>query len=535
LALEQFSLLSGTPITLCLSSALPDHVKKVQSHLSDSLIESNFFQRPLKHVQSHLCLTLDIEPRPHVNLQNVPRLYFSQPRPQLIGIVTAYKMAPASALPLEVWSIIATVADPNDLANLRLASKGLCTAATRPFGLSRLAHRRFIVSPYSLQGLVQLTAHPVLAPCMKSISLGTYRLNDEHERRPVESHDTDTNDAAHLAAVTQCSFEGHGHCLGVLKRALTNLKHRQIRIGLGIHDDLVHDHCFRDDDAQLQDPEWTPTVTCVMRRAYGFGELYGRLDLTRVGRREVDRTLMTLYHATKQSTYDLNALSLDLGNSFYRFREGTWGTVLHSVVKALVVPKGSLMPVIDLTIMLCADPTGHNKWESDSVSKIRGDRSMEIVGRALLDNPNIAPDYSPIPYALYTIALRQNYFEKIVLKDCTMDPDISSIFIRRHSNTLRHLEVRGLYLRGHDHNQECGLLDLWRDLLKIHSLEVLVLENLGLDNMTRSINVFGEVTLRGAEIRVWLQNFILKTGEWLHNSNENTVCYNMPNLVERAP
>jgi hypothetical protein len=443
-------------------------------------------------------------------------------------------MAPASAFPLEVWGMIATAADPNDLANLRLASKDLCAAATRPFGLSRLAHRRFIVSPCSLQGLVQLTAHPVLAPCMKSISLGTYRINDEPERRPVEPDDTENNDATHLVAVTQGNFERHGHCLDVLKRALNNLKHRQIRIGLGIHDDLVDDHRLREEDAMLQPPKWTLAITCVVRRAYGFGEFYGRLDLSRVGRREVERTLLTLYNATKQSTYDLNALSLDLEKGFHDYNGGVWDTVLYPVVKALVVSKGSATPLKDLTITLCADPTGNNRLLFDLVFKIRGDRSMEIVGRSILDNPDIAPDMHPIPYALYTIALRENYFEKIVLTEFTMDPEIAGIFIRRHSKTLRHLELRNLFLRGHDHNQDCGLLDFWKDLMKISSLELLVLDGFDLDNETRGIHIFGQVTLRGAEIRVGLQNFIHKTREWLHNSDESRVNFDMPKLVGLA-
>lgn len=46
--------------------------------------------------------------------------------------------------------MIANLAHPDDLANLRLVRKWLNIAAIQPFGMSFFAHRRFIVPPYSL-------------------------------------------------------------------------------------------------------------------------------------------------------------------------------------------------------------------------------------------------------------------------------------------------------------------------------------------------------------------------------------------------
>jgi hypothetical protein len=310
--------------------------------------------------------------------------------------------------------MIATEADPNDQANLRLTSRSMCAAATRPFGLSRLAHRRFIVSPHSLQALIELTSHPVLGPCMASISLGTYRMDEEHEIRPVELDDTNTNDdttdeAAHLAAVTQCSYERHGHFLDALKQAFTNLKSRKIRIGLGIHDDLVDDPYFQSDDIRSQDPDWRPAMTRVtsVRRAYGFDELYGRLNLRRVGQREADGTLLALHHATEQSTYDFNALSLDLEKQFYESK-GSWGTVLLPTVKALIISKESSTPVRDLTMKLCEDLARYSRGQRELDFRTRGDRSMEIEGYAMLNDPDSNEWLCPIPYGLYTVALCQD-------------------------------------------------------------------------------------------------------------------------------
>jgi hypothetical protein len=46
------------------------------------------------------------------------------------------------------------------------------------------------------------------------------------------------------------------------------------------------------------------------------------------------------------------------------------------------------------------------------------------------------------------------------------------------------------------------------------------------------MHIFGEVTLRGAEIRVGLQKIILKTDDWLYNSNERNENFDMARMVE---
>lgn len=66
-----------------------------------------------------------------------------------------------NGLPTELKKLIVHHAEDSCLANLRLANKELNALATKPFGERMLAERRFMLSEYSLQGLVDLTAHPV--------------------------------------------------------------------------------------------------------------------------------------------------------------------------------------------------------------------------------------------------------------------------------------------------------------------------------------------------------------------------------------
>ncbi|CAD0101322.1 unnamed protein product [Aureobasidium mustum] len=165
-----------------------------------------------------------------------------------------------SVLPHEIWDMIAKVTHPDDLAILRLVSKSMNVAATRPFGLSCLAHRRFIISPYSLQGLVQLTAHPVLGTCLDTISLGTWRVNKDFEDSQTVVDETDIEGAAHEAALVQCPFERDEQHVRVLTQALNNIKHHNIEVGLGIHDDVVHDQVSGENSSRPTEPVSMPPM-----------------------------------------------------------------------------------------------------------------------------------------------------------------------------------------------------------------------------------------------------------------------------------
>lgn len=66
-----------------------------------------------------------------------------------------------TGLPAELKRLIVHNSDDDSLPNLRLTCKELNEIASKPFGERCLAERCFMMSDYSLQGLVDLTAHPV--------------------------------------------------------------------------------------------------------------------------------------------------------------------------------------------------------------------------------------------------------------------------------------------------------------------------------------------------------------------------------------
>jgi hypothetical protein len=63
-------------------------------------------------------------------------------------------------LPTELKKLVVHHADDSCLANIRLTNKELNAITTKPFGERLLSERRFLLSEHSLQGLVDLTAHP---------------------------------------------------------------------------------------------------------------------------------------------------------------------------------------------------------------------------------------------------------------------------------------------------------------------------------------------------------------------------------------
>ena len=81
-------------------------------------------------------------------------------------------------LPPEILAEIVSVCDDDSLPHLRLTCKSLCVVATHPFGETHLAERRFLITEPSLNGLVEMTAHPVFGRCVQKISFGTYRLEE---------------------------------------------------------------------------------------------------------------------------------------------------------------------------------------------------------------------------------------------------------------------------------------------------------------------------------------------------------------------
>ncbi|THV80748.1 hypothetical protein D6D29_05919 [Aureobasidium pullulans] len=200
-------------------------------------------------------------------------------------------------VPNEIIGLIASVCDPDDLKNLRLTSKFMCNIASPAFGRKAFSRRRFIFTRKSMQGLLNITAHPVFGPCLRVITFGTCCLRD-YDYGEDEAIDSSLQYNIHMDDVSQASFQikelehkafvQKGGHIEMLTLALRNLQacsnHGVI---LGAHDDSLR--------------------YMVKRRAYGFNDAYGKFIPTKFNGVE---TLDAIFAASSHSQYPIQAMKL---------------------------------------------------------------------------------------------------------------------------------------------------------------------------------------------------------------------------------
>ena len=188
--------------------------------------------------------------------------------------------------------MIVAAADPKDLASLRLTSKVWCDLSSKRFGSTQLQHLRCVFSPYSLQGLVDLTAHPIFGSYIQSFELGTYRMR----KSLVNTQPHLDESPATVAALIQFPFQENGLARILLTKALENLSKQGVVPRIGLFEDVICDATGKE----------------YHRREYGYDRLYGSVDIARCGRSLVTQTLLDLITVGRRSGVLISGISLDL-------------------------------------------------------------------------------------------------------------------------------------------------------------------------------------------------------------------------------
>lgn len=187
-------------------------------------------------------------------------------------------------LPNEILVLITEHTEPDDLANLRLTNKAFCTVCTKPFGISRLAYRRFVVTRKGLQSLCDLAAHPVFRLCVRSILLSTHRLSKDclkisKAERPPPTADEDWtrhNQLVKFTASKQANLFISRQHIVLLTQALKSFKECGNSPTLGIYDDsqrgvLCKGHGFEEQwgwlspAVELKAQQWVPRRADILR------------------------------------------------------------------------------------------------------------------------------------------------------------------------------------------------------------------------------------------------------------------------------
>jgi hypothetical protein len=134
-----------------------------------------------------------------------------------------------------------------DLPNFCLTSKILANIAAKRFGENGLAHRRFICTEHSLNSLVDMTAHSVFGPCIKSIMFGTDHLTNDLDVLMNALESNKITDPAKAMGILQTyrerynrrsGFLGSQEMSSLLVEAFGNLSSHGTTVSLGIFNDV---------------------------------------------------------------------------------------------------------------------------------------------------------------------------------------------------------------------------------------------------------------------------------------------------------
>ncbi|CAD0100017.1 unnamed protein product [Aureobasidium mustum] len=76
-----------------------------------------------------------------------------------------------TGMPTEILSIIVNLTDAETLIALRLTNKRLCAIASGPLALEKFSERKHVASQYSMNALIEITAHPFFGKFVKTVTV----------------------------------------------------------------------------------------------------------------------------------------------------------------------------------------------------------------------------------------------------------------------------------------------------------------------------------------------------------------------------
>jgi hypothetical protein len=402
-----------------------------------------------------------------------------------------------SSCPLEILTLIAASVDSKDLASLRLTSKLWCDLSIKRFGSTQLRHLQCVYSPYSLQSLVDLTAHPVFGPCIQSFEIGTYRIRKHFVNTQPHLEASPVN----VAALIQFPFQQSGLPMVLLTKALENLSRHGVVPRIGLYEDLICDGSGKK----------------YIRRGYGYDELYGSVDLARCGRSLVTQTLSDLIALGRRSGCPVKGISIDLQWNSINEQVIDRHMGLHELIRELAISiTHKSMPRWDMTVKLTnpADPIGSHIAEVCDQGRCMRLRYISLESCEITDLPQLdQTSYGELAYAL----LFKYRLQKISLDNCFVDTSIFKLLVES-SRRLRHLSILNTTFYHGRVEDGIELLEIIKDVLTLDSLKLQMLCYEGRHG--RVMVVAGVMECEGTEQIVRKIDNLIKTVQGLSVTTE---------------
>jgi hypothetical protein len=402
-----------------------------------------------------------------------------------------------SSCPLEILTLIAASVDSKDLASLRRTSKLWCDLSSKRFGATQLRHLQCVYSPYSLQSLVDLTAHPVFGPCIQSFEIGTYRMRKHF----VNTQPHLAASPANVAALIQFPFQQSGLPIVLLTKALENLSRHGVVPRIGLYEDLICDESGKR----------------YIRRGYGYDELYGSVDLAQCGRSLVTQTLSDLVALGRRSGYPVKGISMDLQWNSLNEQVIARHMGLHELIRDLAISiTHKFMPRWDITVKLTnpADPVGSHIAEVCDQGRCMRLRYISLESCEITDLPQLdQTSYGELAHALHF----KYRLQKISLDNCFVDDSIFELLLGS-SRRLRHLSISNTTFYHDSFEEGIELLEIIKNDLALDSLKLDMLCYEG--RHSRDMVVAGAIGCEGTEQIVREIDNIIKTVQELDSAME---------------
>ncbi|CAD0016316.1 unnamed protein product [Aureobasidium pullulans] len=364
--------------------------------------------------------------------------------------------SPLFTLPQELFQTVLNYCKKKDIDELRLINKQVNIMVSPAFLCNFPTQHRFVFTKKSMQGLIGLTAHPALAPLLKTITFGTHRLESE---------------AIHYEA--QHDFILDGDPVAGMIQAMENL-HSQgnTRVTFGVYDDI-------DSYGYHEDIDY---VECRKLDVAGYAaeDSYGDCVPTQ---NAFVSTLKSLRYAVQVSGYPLTELDLDL-----------FSFIDRAIDLEDIFWEGS-----DATICI------YMKGKAEkAVTKISSDKSHLIMAYHDMEHERLGSDYLGMEKIFYDdvyTLLYKNSFRSLDLSHMNAPYDILS----------------EIAFSAVDESHTClgTAAHLCRSLKEIPTLQRLTLENISDGWVTADFIQEKKVQWEGQEqIQAGLDKLISRVAGW---------------------
>jgi hypothetical protein len=358
-------------------------------------------------------------------------------------------------LPDELLTNIADNVAPEDLSNFRLTCKTLANIAAKQFRDKRLANRRFIFTEYSLRGLLDMTAHPVFGPCIKSIMFSTDRPTNEVNvlMDALESHDiSDHTEVMNVFQLYRKRWAERSAFLSsrlffrILEVALSRLSSYGTSVSLGI---------FNEVKEQFQ--------TTILTHGYGTSREFSGLPFA------ISKTLNTYTFRIIQEA----CRAANFRPEFYEFdlsgQNECFGTT--DAMKELLLTNGQLQAELDVCI----------REGSGEFSFFPSVKRLEFKQRAVNNQMLRAAEYVRFdpPYLVdrpMRRAVLSMPFTHLHIESCSMEDCALRWLFRYLERTLQVVELVDVAIVG-EFNLHFCIVDILDHLKMYPDLQRLVLDD----------------------------------------------------------